>query len=149
MMAECNTNPRQFVLDASVASGWLLKDEQSHYGDAVAASLQAGRRAVVPSLFYAEITNVILIAERRQRTTASEVAAWLDSLYYLPFEVTSIQPHDMWNRVLKLGRKHQLSGYDACYLDIAHQHSLPIATQDKALQRAANDAAVALFDPFH
>lgn len=49
--------------------------------------------------------------------------------------------------IVALARKHQLSTYDASYLDLALRKGLPLATQDKALIRAAADCGVALFQP--
>jgi predicted nucleic acid-binding protein len=41
------------------------------------------------------------------------------------------------NRVLELARKHQLTFYDAAYLELAARERLPLATLDKQLAGAA------------
>jgi predicted nucleic acid-binding protein len=55
-----------FVLDASVAAAWCFADETTPEIDALRESL-AERRAVVPRLWHTETTNLLLMAERRQR----------------------------------------------------------------------------------
>jgi predicted nucleic acid-binding protein len=71
----------------------------------------------------------------------------LSLLESLPFEVDGISPGRMFAEIFALARKHQLSTYDASYLDLALRRQLPLATQDKALIRAAADCGVALFQP--
>jgi len=41
---------------------------------------------------------------------------------------------------------HRLTAYDAVYLELAIRRSLPIATNDRELQRAAEAAGIALLD---
>ncbi|MEL6736626.1 MAG: type II toxin-antitoxin system VapC family toxin, partial [Pseudomonadota bacterium] len=46
----------------------------------------------------------------------------------------------------KLAERHRLSVYDACYLELAKRKSLPLATLDKNLIRAAHEAGVQVFE---
>jgi predicted nucleic acid-binding protein len=41
---------------------------------------------------------------------------------------------------------HQLTAYDAAYLELAIRYKLPIATFDQALAKAAQAAGVSLVD---
>ncbi len=61
----------QFVLDCSVAISWCFADETNAEAEAILAGL-ATDRAVVPSIWFLEIANVLLVAERRQRITESD-----------------------------------------------------------------------------
>jgi len=45
----------------------------------------------------------------------------------------------------QLAQRHQLTNYDAAYLALAAATSLPLATNDAALRRAAAAAGVPLF----
>ena len=49
-----------------------------------------------------------------------------------------------WDSVLQLAVCHNLTSYDACYLELALRKALPLATLDKALRRAAVEAGVTL-----
>jgi len=49
------------------------------------------------------------------------------------------------NRVIELAKRRSLTCYDATYLDLAIQLSLPIATLDKALKLAARGEGIQIF----
>ena len=49
--------------------------------------------------------------------------------------------------VHRLAVEHGLSGYDAAYLKLAIRQGLPLATLDEDLKKAAQNAAVELFQP--
>ena len=49
-------------------------------------------------------------------------------------------------RIAELARTHQLSAYDASYLELAIRRNLPLASLDAALVRAAKRAGVAVFE---
>jgi len=53
----------------------------------------------------------------------------------------------MFREVYMLAQKHQLSTYDASYLELAMRRDILLATQDKALARAAAECGVALLKP--
>jgi predicted nucleic acid-binding protein len=53
--------------------------------------------------------------------------------------------HQAFSRTLSLCRAYKLSSYDAAYLELAIRKSLPIATLDKALKKAAKLAGVPFF----
>lgn len=100
-----------------------------------------------PAVWPLETGNVVLVAISRKRISPDDGARFLSLLESLPFEVDGISPGRMFGEILALARKHQLSTYDASYLDLALRRQLPLATQDKALIRAAADCGVALFQP--
>jgi predicted nucleic acid-binding protein len=57
----------ELVVDASVALTWCFPDEHSPGAARILSLLRvAENRALVPSFFYQEILNAILMAERRQ-----------------------------------------------------------------------------------
>ncbi|GGB57053.1 type II toxin-antitoxin system VapC family toxin [Blastomonas aquatica] len=49
-------------------------------------------------------------------------------------------------RLLPLARHYQLTIYDALYLELAGRRSVPLATLDKKLAAAAQEAGVLLFE---
>jgi predicted nucleic acid-binding protein len=60
------------VVDASVALAWCFPDEASDYADGVLVALE-GRTLIVPAVWALEITNAVLVAERRKRVKRSDV----------------------------------------------------------------------------
>ena len=65
----------------------------------------------------------------------------------LPFQVEQEPPARLLGEIFALAREHQLSTYDASYLDLALRRALPLATQDKSLRRAAVKCGVEVFKP--
>ena len=121
------------VLDASVTANWLLGDE---FDPRAAAALdllgQAG--AFVPQLWHYEVRNVLLVAERRGRLLKEQTRERLDSLTGLPIFID--QEPDL-HSALDMAREHDLSFYDALYLELAKRRRAALATLDAKLARAA------------
>src|SRR5262249_50501207 len=97
--------------------------------------------AVAPTLFAFELHNVLLMGERKGRLKESQTAQFLRYVSNLPIE---IDPAPDNRAALNIARSHKLSFYDAAYLELAQRRSLPIATLDDALARAARIENVAL-----
>lgn len=134
------------VIDASIALAWCFEDEASDETDAVANRVIA-EGGLVPSLFHLELANVLLQSERRGRITASEIAQRLDLIAQMPIETDPQTAGRAWNDTLSLARAHQLTSYDAAYLELAARKGAKLATKDKALATAANQLGVTLIMP--
>jgi predicted nucleic acid-binding protein len=52
-----------------------------------------------------------------------------------------------WTDTIALARAHDLSAYDAAYLELAVREGLPIATLDDRLRAAAKAVGVPVFKP--
>jgi len=136
----------QWIVDASLALGWYLKDEDDRaYNLEVLAGLNANE-ALVPFLWTYEVANGLVMAYRRKRLAQSDVSTILESLQALP--VTVDRPDA--NRVMQLpglALQHQLTAYDAAYLELAVRLKLPIATKDNALKRAMTSCGIDTVQP--
>lgn len=128
-----------FVLDNSVVSGWLLESQATAYSDAVAERLRSSR-AVAPPLLRLEYTNVLRTACKRQKLIAVQAYELLSLLDSLPIDIDATVPAAA--QVMDLALRHDLTAYDAMYLDLALRRGLPIATQDEALASAARASGV-------
>lgn len=128
-----------FVLDASITLAWLLDDETNARAETALEALgQHG--AVVPALWHLEVRNSLLVAERRKRITPAEVDERLNALSELPIALNDTPDHAS---ATALARKHKLSYYDAIYLELATRLSMPLASLDKRLIKAAADEGLA------
>jgi predicted nucleic acid-binding protein len=129
------------VLDASLALQWFLEDESGRqYGLSVLASLST-KRAVVPILWFYEVGNGLLMAYRRKRITFDQIDGFLRRLKALPIDPAQQVPAEVLELPL-IAQKHALTNYDAAYLALAMRLSLPLATTDADLLRAAAAAGV-------
>jgi len=129
------------IPDVSAILSQALDDEDASYAEAVIESIAADE-ALVPTLFWFEIRNALLMGERRKRITAERTASFLADLALLPFQVDDL-PRE--GAVFALARRHGLTIYDAAYLELAERKQLPLATIDGALIKAAKKAGVVLF----
>lgn len=126
------------VLDASALLGLALDGEASDHAQRM-LDHAAAEGGVVPTLFWYELRNALLMAERRGRITSDGVAAFLADVALLPITVDDL-PRDAV--VLQLARQHGLTVYDASYLELAMRTGAPLATLDTALRSAAQRAGV-------
>jgi predicted nucleic acid-binding protein len=122
-----------FVLDASVAVCWAFEDED-HPVAALSLERVRADEARVPSLWWFEVRNTLIVNERRGRLRESDTAAFLRALARL--NVTIDRSPDEAD-VLALARRRQLTVYDAAYLELARRERLELATLDTALATAA------------
>jgi len=131
-----------FVLDASIAAAWLLPDEVSAVADALLHRTASGG-ALAPDLLWHELRNILLVAARRSRLPATEIAPAIARLRRLPIE-TADTASGGDPRVVALAQAHDLTAYDAAYLALAADRALPLATADRALRRAARAETIDL-----
>lgn len=134
-----------FILDCSVTMAWLFEDEKTHYTEEILKQLSHQAKAIVPPLWYIEVNNVLLVAERRGRVKIAETRHFWTVLHQLPITMQNQQGHYDAESILNLGRQYQLSAYDATYLDLAIKFNCPLASLDKALLKAAQDVGVAVY----
>ncbi len=130
-----------FVVDAAVTLAWCFEDESTPRTEAV-LDLLAEDSAVVPGLWELEVSNVLLLAERRGRITEASSARFVALLGQLPILVDT-SGIDM-TAVLAAGCRYQLTAYDATYFVLALREGVPLATLDTRMQAAARAAGVAL-----
>ena len=139
-------NKDGFVLDCSVTMAWCFDDEATPYTDGVRDSL-AEMRAVVPALWPLEVANATIVGERRKRLDEARSRRFLTLLEALPIVLDEETGKRAFADTIHLARTHQLSAYDAAYLELAIRRGLPLACLDGKLKAAAAAAGVVLFSP--
>jgi len=132
-----------FVLDASLAASWFLPDEASPGTNALLDRL-VDEEAAVPSLFRHEMRNLMLLAHRRGRLSRAKLRDVVDELGAAPFRDHG--PGDDVE-ILDLAIRHDLTAYDAAYLDLALRERVPLATLDRKLAVAAHAENVPVLGP--
>lgn len=130
-----------FVLDCSVTMAWILPDEAESGAAALGESL-VETTALVPALWPIEVANVLLVATRRGRIEEEAWPQLLDRLAALPIDTDPETGVRAWTDSLRVARDHQLSVYDAAYLELAMRRRVPLATLDGDLGAAARRAGV-------
>ena len=131
------------VLDCSVTLAWVYADEINSSVINVFDQLwKVG--AWVPGLWRLEVGNALQTGIRRKRHDAAFRDATLADLSHLPIQVDGETDQQAWGATLQLAERHQLTVYDAAYLELALRRDLPLATLDGDLRRAATAEKVQL-----
>ena len=130
-----------FVLDCSVTMSWVFADEANESTNALLEKLVTDS-AVVPVLWPIEVANVLLVATRRGRMTEDDWPRIRDYLEALPINIDPESRHRILDSVLPIANSHNLSVYDAMYLELALRLGLPLATRDTALITASDAAGI-------
>jgi predicted nucleic acid-binding protein len=128
-----------FVVDASVTLAWCFEDEATPHTEAI-LDLLIEDTAIVPALWELEVSNVLLLGERRRRLSEAQSARFVALLGQLPIHVDSATVE--MGAVLAAGRRHELTAYDAAYLVLAEREGVALATTDARLSSAAKGAGV-------
>ena len=134
----------RIVIDGSIALAWVFQDEHSEYANEIAKQYR-NSEFIVPFLFRWEFANVLTVAFRRNRCRRDDVTAHLEYLSGMPFHYDEISSKAAWSDTLELAIVHNLTVYDAAYLELALRELIPLATLDADMKKAAKAAGVKLF----
>lgn len=131
-----------FVFDCSVSVAWLFEEQANDYTESALDALSKGY-AVTPRWWNVEMLNVLLALERRNRLAPGKAVELLRFLQRLPIRLRESNMSVF--ELHALAHRHQLTSYDALYLEAALATGLPIASRDKVLQQAAIDSGVGVW----
>ena len=124
------------IIDCSITMAWCFADEGTVETARVQERLIA-EAAVVPSHWFLEVVNVLVMAERRERIAAADASSFLQLLTALDIQTDHETSARAFDHLPPLCRSHGLTSYDAAYLDLAVRRRLPLASLDDDLRQAA------------
>src|SRR5262249_30166315 len=107
---------KRFVLDASLAISWCLKDESPKSIEDILDNFTLGATAIVPSLWLWETNNALLIAQRRGKLNNVQRHQEISFLKKLSIDIDEDAHHQAWSETTNLAQKYNLTVYDAAYL---------------------------------
>jgi predicted nucleic acid-binding protein len=132
-----------FVVDANVTVATVLPSDANDYSDRLLRRFESGETGRVPALWHLEVLNALLSRERRKTITREQRDEALDIIRNYPVETDGLSADEATiNTVTRLATRHQLTAYDASYLELALRGSLPIVTLDQAIIQAAKAEGV-------
>lgn len=128
------------VLDASTVIGWMVDTPVPRVALHALHLLQSGAIGVVPDLWPYEVTNALIMAERRGRASVQVVSAHITDLERLAafLELSPTTP----SALAAAARQSGLTAYDAAYFELALRRNLPLVTLDDKLRIAAQRAGI-------
>ena len=107
--------------------------------------VESGTVGVVPPLWFLEVSNGLLVEQRRQLITPTERQQALDRLSAVALAVDEYDPRRAFGKILVLAEQQGLSVHDASYLEVALRRGLPLGSRDRALLVAARRCGVTVF----
>ena len=131
-----------FVVDASVGFAWVYPSQSSAETDALLEDVEAGATVVAPPVWFLEVANGLLVAQRRKLLTGQERKSALEMLSGLRVAMDEDSGHAAFHKTSALAEKYGLSVYDAAYLEVALRRQLPLGSRDGALRSAAKRSGI-------
>ena len=125
-------NSKKFVVDASFILCFLLSEEDLLDVEEKIDQFRDQKITFVsvPLLNY-EVQNGLKMSVVRHRVSAEKANELCDTFFKLNIPFGEISQHQCFNLALK----HDLTFYDACYLQLANVFEIPLLTLDKKLAK--------------
>jgi predicted nucleic acid-binding protein len=136
---------RSFVADASVAIAWVHPAQATSETEAMLDGLVAGDSLVVPALWPLEVANALTILRRRRKLTPDETRSAIEIIRELPAVIDHEAATIAFTRLFDLASEHELTIYDASYIELAARRQLPLASNDVRMKKAAIRSGVKLW----
>lgn len=134
-----------FVVDASVAVAWVHPAQATPETAAMLDAIADGAPIEVPALWPMEVANALLVLVRRGKLEDEERRIGLGWLPGLALRIDHDAAALAFSRLSELAERHDLSIYDAAYLELAQRRKLALGCKDGALRKAAKRAGVRLW----
>jgi predicted nucleic acid-binding protein len=122
------------VLDASAALSLVLAEKEGQeVEDLLHDTLTVNGQIFVPGLFWHELGNGLIMAERADRIGTKHTSAAIANFTRLPIVTHPQSDFSAAERILILARENGLNFYDASYLELALRFEAPLKSFDKHL----------------
>lgn len=122
------------VMDASALLALVLSEEEGPGTENILVGIiEKNGQIFVPPLFWYEVMNALVVALRRKRIRDEDLRDIEVNLSGLPVATDPIPPSFVRQRIREYAEKHDLSFYDASYLELALRNHLPLLTLDSHL----------------
>lgn len=133
------------VTDASFCGAWILEDEASPEAEALLKEVEEGTaELLLPALWQYEMLNLLRSALRRERLDRGSINEALDLLGTLPVRNFDLPDPKAWQTTMDLAIRHDLSAYDASYLELALRFGTILKSNDYRLKAAAEAEGLTL-----
>lgn len=134
------------VVDCSFIMSSILPDESTQQNSKIYEQITENIYMLyAPSIFYLECNNVFINSLKRKRINKNDYNDYIKLLNVLPINIDKFcsTPESLY-AIARLATEHNLTTYDACYLELALRLEADIATLDKSLKESCRAAGVKL-----
>ena len=116
------------VVDCSYFLSFIMPDEKNNDIDLAAYSV------FVPSIFFLECMNVLKTALKKQRISQIQYEECIWAFKDLPFNVDHFSStQESLQTISRISLEHNLTSYDASYVELAIRLSASLGTYDKKI----------------
>ena len=116
------------VVDCSYFLSFIMPDEKNNAIDIAAYSVY------VPSIFFLECINVLKTTLKKQRITHIQYEKCMWAFKDLPFNVDHFSStQESLQTISRLSLEHNLTSYDASYVELALRLNASLGTHDKKI----------------
>lgn len=137
-------NKSVYVLDCSFCAALILPDEQTEKVTSKFASISENDLALVPQLWWYEISNILAVAVRRKRISHSQFTNLTELFEHFSLVTDTEFGMSYAKRIYDLAQRHTLTTYDAAYLELAIRKNAILGCLDQKLCIAAKQSGVKL-----
>lgn len=126
---------KSVIIDASVALKWFFDEELKEVAEDIFDQIETRKiKAIVPEIFYFEMSNICSMKSRRKLAEPALVMTYFSKILDIGLER---HLHETIADVaLEYSLQMEVSVYDASYLALAEIYGAPLVTADKKLVRA-------------
>ncbi len=132
-----------YIIDAAAMGPLIIPDEANELIGILPEALGSDK-ALVPQHWRLEVANLARMAIRKRRLTERLLVDAFVALSVFTVILDSETDRYSWKNTLDLATRHDLTAYDAAYLELALRTDRAIITRDKALIRAASAETIAI-----
>ena len=131
------------VLDASLMAAWLLGEQSFAYATGLESDLR-NMPVTVPSHWPVEISNTLRTHLRAGRLSIVDFHSIMERLDVVTIHIQPSIDLDEIGPLAQFAVTHNLTTYDAAYVQLALQHNATLATLDRAMRSAATTLNIPL-----
>jgi predicted nucleic acid-binding protein len=133
-----------YIFDASFSAALILPDEKTEDLKKLEAAIGEKDEIFVPHLWWYEMANIFKTNIIRKRFTYTEAEELLKNIPVLKVITDSPSGSGYSEKLLRIAHEHDLSAYDAAYLELALRKQAILGTLDEKLKNAAEKSGVKL-----
>lgn len=133
----------KFVVDSSFIAKLVMPDEVTPEALALAPALFAAG-TVAPALLRFEFANLLRSNVRRGRIAVTSLDRLYGTFQSMPIDLFWSDSHAITREILQLAVEHELTAYDAAYLELSIRLNATLVSLDADLVKAARASNVAV-----